>query len=138
MKIAILLFGQPRFFDLTKDLIKQEFDLPGHDVHYFAHFWDHLGYVPHGEEESYDTPALYDNIYESLPEVKSILIQSYDQEDSCSNLKDVCEHMLYFTHKLHSRKIPCGKNINNLYYKFGQHWSMKRCFDRIQKYEADR
>ena len=37
MKIAILCFGQPRFLDLTHEHIKQEFNIPGHDVDYFFH-----------------------------------------------------------------------------------------------------
>ena len=40
MKIAILLYGQPRFLDMTRKMIKEEFDLPGHTVHYFFHFWN--------------------------------------------------------------------------------------------------
>ena len=135
MKVAVLLFGQPRFFELTKKFIKDEFDLPGHEVDYFVHFWDKIGYIPNGTEELYDKDKLYDSIKSTLPNVRNILIQSYDQEENCSNLTEMCQNLIYFANKLHNRRLPIGTNIESLYYKFGQHWSMKRCFDRIQNYE---
>lgn len=137
MKIAILLFGQPRFFGMTKNLIRDEFTLPGHDVHYFCHFWDKIGYIPEGQEEEYDTSELYKNIQESWPgsvldpkpKGKNINIQNYSVLDEFTN------YMSYFGTKVHERKLPFGRNQTYLRYKFGQHWSMRACFNRIKAYE---
>ena len=46
MNIAILMFGQPRFLDITYEYIKEEFDIPGCTVKYFLHLWKDIGYTP--------------------------------------------------------------------------------------------
>lgn len=133
MKVAVLLFGQPRFFtDITYSLIKEEFDLPGHDVHFYAHFWDRLGYVPYGEETQYDKEALY-NVWQSNFSIdnkfKNLLIEDY------TNLDELCNHITYFATQLHDRPLPVGKKLQQLRYKFGQHYSMRAVFKKIKTYE---
>ena len=140
MKIAILMFGQPRFLKHTINLIKEEFDLPNHEVHYFAHWWNKIGYVPNGREEEYDTKEIYNLIKENLPNSilpnepsqRNIIIKEYEELDL------VCNNILEFI-KLHKRNLPISINcsITDLRYKFGQHWSMRRCFDRIISYEKE-
>ena len=122
---------------ITKNLIRDEFNLPGHDVHFFGHFWDKLGYIPEGEEDDYDKEALYSEIKESLPcsvlspkpTSKNIVIQDYNL------LNEFVDYMSYFSTKVMSRKLPIGKNKTYLRYKFGQHWSMRVCFNKIKMYE---
>lgn len=131
MRIAVLFFGQPRFLDITKELIKQEFNLPNHTVDYFAHFWDNIGYVPNGDETTIDKTYIEDTFCGGLPEVKDIIVENYVD----SGLDELCRHVSYFGF-LHNRPVPFKSNIiEPFYYKFGQHWSMKRCFDLIKKYE---
>ena len=135
MKIAVLLFGQPRFFNMTKNLIREEFELPGHEVHFYAHFWNSIGYIPNGAEKKYETDELFDEMQDSIPQFnfdsnfKNILIQDYTELD------EVCQHMAFFSTKLHNRRMTIGKNIENLRYKYGQHVSIKTCFKKIKKYE---
>jgi hypothetical protein len=137
MKIAILMFGQPRFLEYTINLIREEYELPGHDVHYFAHFWDKIGYIPHGEEEPYDREDLYTLIKKNLPgsilpnkpEEKNIVITGYDELDV------TIDNLLGYV-KTHDRRLPITiHDPTGLRYKFGQHWSMKECFKRIKAYE---
>tara|TARA_R100000008_G_scaffold10198_1_gene5130 strand:- start:6130 stop:7377 length:1248 start_codon:yes stop_codon:yes gene_type:complete len=140
MKIAILMFGQPRFLKQTINLIKDEFDLPGHEVHYFAHWWNSIGYLPNGKEEIYDKKEIYDLVEEKLPNSvlpnkpsqRNIIIQDYE------NLDETCNHILNFI-RLHKRNLPISINcaIENLRYKFGQHQSMKWAFRRILSYEKE-
>ena len=140
MKIAILMFGQPRFLKHTINLIREEFDLPGHEVHYFAHWWDKIGYIPNGEEEEYDKKEIYDLVEEKLPNSvlpnkpsqRNIIIQNYE------NLDETCNNILNFI-KLHNRNLPISINsvIEKLRYKFGQHQSMKWAFRRIMSYEHE-
>jgi len=140
MRIAILMFGQPRFLKHTINLIKEEFELPGHEVHYYAHWWNKIGYVPNGPEEEYDTKQIYNLVKERLPgsilpdtpSQRNIIIQDYKELDSvCNTILDLMN--------LHKRNLPISRDcsITDLRYKFGQHWSMKRCFDRIISYEKD-
>ena len=130
MKIAILLFGQPRFFDVTKDLIKKEFDFPDHEVDYFAHFWDNVGYIPKGEEDKIEKNQLKDLVSSSLPNLRRIVINNYTD----SGFHEFCEHMNYFG-KLHRRPVPFKSDTEAYYYKFGQHWSIKKCYNEICSYE---
>lgn len=44
MKIAVLLYGQPRFWDLSYESIKQETTFEGCTTDYYFHFWDKIGY----------------------------------------------------------------------------------------------
>lgn len=133
MKVAVLLFGQPRFLtDITYSFIKEEFDLPGHEVHFYAHFWDSIGYTPCGEEVYYDKEELYNmwgNNFKFDNKFKNIIIENYDELDN------LCNHITYFATKLHNRPLPIGKNLQQLRYKFGQHLSMKKCFSKILQYE---
>ena len=53
MKIAVCLYGQPRFLEnASQSFCEEFFDLPGHEVDVFIHFWDNLGYTT------------YDDVYE--------------------------------------------------------------------------
>jgi len=138
MKIAILMFGQPRFLEYTINLIKDEFNLPGHEVHYFAHFWDKIGYLPCGDEESYNIEKMYKLIKTQLPEAilpvqpieKNIVISSYNNLDKTT--KDLLKYIMLFNRRL---PITIHESVEQLRYKFGQHWSMRECFKRIQAYE---
>tara|TARA_B100000519_G_C14242782_1_gene438196 strand:+ start:1080 stop:2150 length:1071 start_codon:yes stop_codon:yes gene_type:complete len=139
MKIAILMFGQPRFLKHTVNLIKEEFDLPGHDVHYYAHFWNKIGYTPNGQEIEYDKNEIYNllkglpgSILPQKPSARNLIIQDYEVLDS------YCHDILKYIN-LHQRNLPISKvcKIENLRYKFGQHVSMKQGFKRIVSYEKE-
>jgi len=138
LKIAILLFGQPRFLEHTINLIRDEFELPGHEVHYFAHFWNDIGYVPRGQEHAFNAGEMYSLIKNQLPgsvlpekpTEKNIVISNYDKLDE--DLNNILSYV-----KIHNRKLPVTihEPIESLRYKFGQHWSMRECFKRIKAYE---
>ena len=47
MKIAVCIFGQPRFFKESAESFRKEFfDMPNHEVDVFIHCWDEVGYTP--------------------------------------------------------------------------------------------
>lgn len=47
MKIAVCVFGQPRFYEQTAESFRKEFyDFPGHDVDVFMHCWSEVGSTP--------------------------------------------------------------------------------------------
>jgi hypothetical protein len=133
MKVAVMLFGQPRFFkEITHSFIREEFNLPGHDVHFYSHFWDKIGYIPYGEEDSYDKEILYQLWVDKFSfdeNFKSLKIEDYTYLDK------ICNHMTFFATQLHKRPLPIGKNLQQLRYKFGQHYSMNQCYKKIKQYE---
>ena len=53
-RVAVIIFGQPRFFNITWPLIKQEFDFSPSDIEvdYYIHFWDAVGHTPASSEVS--------------------------------------------------------------------------------------
>ena len=114
---------------ITKELIKQEFDFPNHNVDYFAHFWDNIGYVPCGEEHTYEKNELEDEIGDTFSNLRYLTIDNYDELDIA------CNNISYTATELIDRALPIGGNIPSMYYKFGQHWSMKKCFKAIENYE---
>ena len=105
------MFGQPRFLQHTVNLIKEEFELPGHEVHYFAYWWDRIGYIPNGQEEEYNKSKIYNLVKEKLPgsilpntpSQRNIIIKDYEELDS------VCNTILDFM-KLHKRNLPISRN----------------------------
>ena len=77
MRLAVLLFGQGRFFDITWPLIKQEFTFDNVEVDYFVHFWDNTGYTPLGDESVLD-PTI---INTTKTEFKNVKITDYKKLD---------------------------------------------------------
>ena len=51
MKLAVLLYGQPRFWDLSYESILQETTFEGCTTDYYFHFWDKIAYG-HSDPES--------------------------------------------------------------------------------------
>ena len=54
MKIAVLLFGQPRFWDLSYESILQETSFEGCTTDYYFHFWDRVAYGHLDHESGYN------------------------------------------------------------------------------------
>ena len=140
MNIAVIFFGQPRFFPMTKELIEKEFTFnSNHTVHFYAHFWDRTGYVPEGEETKYDVDKFRSNVINEIPQFNfpkekkfnNVIIEDY------AKLDEACNNIHYFGHKLHDRPLSISNNISFLRYKFGQHYSISRCFKRIKGYETE-
>ena len=68
MKIAVCIFGQPRFYKECAESFRREFfDMPGHDVDVFMHAWSEVGYVPKNDWDKTNTKCdankLKDDLY---------------------------------------------------------------------------
>ncbi len=50
MKLAVLLYGQPRFWDLSYKSIIQETTFKNSTTDYYFHFWDKTAYHSHDPE----------------------------------------------------------------------------------------
>ena len=50
MRIAVLIYGQPRFFKETAESFNKEFRTYfDHDVDVFMHLWNNVGYSPNDD-----------------------------------------------------------------------------------------
>ena len=59
-KIAVLLYGQPRFIDKSIESIKEEFCIPGYTTDYFFHFWDTVAYKSTDKENPINHQKIID------------------------------------------------------------------------------
>jgi len=125
MRLAVLLFGQGRFFDITWPLIKQEFTFDNVEVDYFVHFWDNTGYTPLGDESVLD-PTI---INTTKTEFKNVKITDYKKLDkTCDIIKDFYDNVV-------CRDTPIQNSRESLRYAFGQHVSIKIAYNCIRDYE---
>jgi len=127
-KIAILMFGQPRFIEETYTYILEEFDIPGCEVHFFGHFWESIGYTP--EDEKKDNLEKVCDIKTLIPFKKLII-------ESNKKLNEVCKCMNTIN-SLCDNNIPWPENLGDYRYYIGQHYSTKECYKQIVGYERER
>jgi len=59
-KIAVLLYGQPRFIESSIESIKEEFNIPGYTTDFFFHFWDAVAYKSTDKESSINHQEIID------------------------------------------------------------------------------
>jgi len=119
MKIALLLYGQPRFFQYTYKYILQEYTIKNCETHIFAHFWKDIGYGPNDDEQKkyYHIDSIQ-NYLEKI-NTKKYLIEDYTDLDKA---------LIYI-------KEQINKDHNR--YKIGQHLSMEKCFNLIEQYQSE-
>lgn len=128
MKVAVLLFGQPRFFDITWSLIKEEFDfsLYNVEVDYYFHFWDSVGYTPDSNEETLD----YTNILNKEFPNASVQIDDYSELDTtCSIISK------FYNEIINNVGVQGSECLSELRYRFGQHLSINKAYKNIVAYE---
>ena len=127
-KIAILMYGQPRFLNKTHSFIKEEFDIPGCDVDYFGHFWETVGYVPEDEKKDNLEKLKKEDIIQYI-DFKQLSVKNNEKLDlvgqSFKNINSV----------LFSNQVPWPADLDEMRYFLGQHVSIKKCFNLIQSYE---
>jgi hypothetical protein len=130
MKIGILFFGQPRFFDLTKEFIKNEFTFQDHTTDYFAHVWDQIGYTPKGVE--HDTSSDVNDILSNFFQAKDYKIDDYTTINKITNsFKTIFSILKTET----NHNLPVSDEDTELRYKFSQHYSLEQAFIMLKKYE---
>ena len=132
MKIAVLFFGQPRFFDITKSFIKDEFTFEGHTTDYFAHLWENIGYTPDGIEQiEVDSTA---NILSDYFSAKNYKIENYEYITKLTeSFKTVFDILKNET----NQNIPLSTLNDEVRYKFSQHYSTEQAFYLLKEYEKE-
>ena len=129
MRIAVLLYGQPRFFNITWKRIKEEFTLPGHTFNFFIHFWEQIGFCPECDNtEDYIIDNKVPEYIQNL-ETTSWAVTNYDDID---NLNLSLKNTLAF---LKNGKVQRKTYDSQSRYSFGQHLSLKKAYKLMEKYE---
>ena len=84
--IAIILFGQPRYLEVTWPLIKQEFLFNKINVDFYIQFWDQIGYTPQSNEANVSEEIV--NILNTEFSNDNVQLQDYTELDElCLSLK---------------------------------------------------
>ena len=140
MNIAVLFYGQPRFFDITHEHIKKEFNIPDCNVKFFFHLWKDVGYLAEDSESCN---------YHNITDLKDI-IRTFDVDfniehdigdqvrlEDYSQLTKLCESWSCVNEYIKFDRptpVPAAKWME---YFFGQHYSIQKCFSYIKKYEEN-
>mgnify|MGYP003645231468 FL=1 len=142
MKLAVLLYGQPRFFEQTYPFLKEEFTLPGYETTYFGHLWNEIGYTPQCDRDLNYDKANEAKITKILKDEfnchkNQFIIDKYEDsldEFTRSWIKIASfmdyEHRLPFTKSWDS--ISAVRRLN---YTFGQYFSLNKSFRLMEQYE---
>jgi len=131
MKLAVLLYGQPRFLNLTYKRIKEEYNIPGVDVRFFIHFWEEIGYYPLCDR--HDNYTIDDNISQYIDYIKpeKIKIEGFNDLD---NLTVQLQNTLNF---LQFKEVSNRGFKSKDRYKFGQHLSLHKAYNLMELYEKE-
>ena len=142
MKLAVLLYGQPRFFEKTYPFLKEEFDLQGYETTYFGHLWDEVGYTPQCDRNlEYDIA--------DRDEIKKILINEFNCHGSQfiidkyeNSLDEFTKSWIRITSFMdYELPLPFTKkwnelnSVRRLNYTFGQYFSLNKSFKLMERYE---
>ena len=143
MKLAVLLYGQPRFWDLSYESIIQETTFEGCTTDYYFHFWDKVGYG-HSDPES----SIPDDQKQKIVDVyqpKKYEFTNYDPlNEKCRELFDFVNGLkggLNYFYKESGKMIPLnlGKSIfeicepEHLEYYLGQFTSLERVANLVEE-----
>ena len=143
MKLAVLLYGQPRFWDLSYESIIQETTFEGCTTDYYFHFWDKVGYG-HSDPES----SISDEQKQKIVDVyqpKKYEFTNYDPlNEKCRELFDFVNGLkggLNYFYKESGKMIPLnlGKSIfeicepEHLEYYLGQFTSLDRVANLVEE-----
>jgi len=129
MKFAVLLYGQPRFIEVTKNRILKEYSLEGHSFDFFVHFWEQIGFCPQCDKnDNYITnPNLHNYVRDLNPKIYQITDYS-DLDILISQLNSVLKFL--------TSSVVYKKSGNTaLRDVYGQHLSLQKAFSLMALYE---
>lgn len=130
MNIAVLFYGQPRFFDFTYKFHKEEFSIPGHNTYIFAHFWKNIGYIPQD-----DIDKTYVNNEDIIVDrLQKLNTASYKIEDY-TDLDNTAKTMKEMSRFLKGKDYKSIEYSTRDRYHYGQHISLKKCYLLMEKFE---
>lgn len=134
MKVAVLLFGQPRFIDHSILFLKEEFEYNGMEFDFFAHFWKDTAFSPKTEHSNHYedyTSNIKTNI--NKINIKRHVIDNYNSLDDF--IISIENTLRILTKKSFNKTYTYETEINYKRYKWGQHLSLLKCFNLLKGYE---
>ena len=137
-KVAVLLFGQPRYINASYKHLAKEFCYEdGTPFDIFAHFWKETGFSPKGEmegkREDYTSQI---HAAQQYLNIKKIAVEDYrDLDDYVIHLENVIRLLSGCNFK---RWVgDYNTNLINKRYKWGQHLSLLKAYHLLKNYEND-
>ena len=122
MNIAILLYGQPRYFNLTQKYIKNFLKIKNINFYYFGHFWEKIAYGPIQEKNKlYEDPDF---------NIKNLALDLKTTSLKVTNFNLLDEFLQELQDEL---KTSYFKNKR---YQFGQHVSVHEAFKLMKQYKT--
>ena len=132
-KIAVLLYGQPRFIEDSIDSIKKEFSIPGFTTDYFFHFWDAVAYKSTDKENPINHQKIIDIVSPvnySFTDYTQLDKQSQEILDNVVRNKVVIKnHGVIKPQNIFSVKEP-----KHLKYYLGQFLSLQNVTELLEQY----
>jgi len=143
MKLAVLLYGQPRFWDLSYESIIQETTFEGCTTDYYFHFWDKIAYG-HNDQEVVVSKAEKEKIIDAYKPKKYEFTDYTPLLDNCEEVFKVVEKLkggLNYFYKENGKMEPLnlGKSIFeicepvHLSYYLGQFTSLERVANLVEE-----
>jgi len=143
MKLAVLLYGQPRFWDLSYESIIQETTFEGCTTDYYFHFWDKIGYG-HSDPEKRVIDEDKQKLIDIYQPKKYEFTDYQPLTDKCNELFEVVSGLkegLKFFYKESGQMVPLnlGKSIfevcepEHLKYYLGQFTSLERVANLVEE-----
>ena len=119
MKLAVLLYGQPRFWNLSYESILQETTFNGCTTDYYFHFWDKIAYN-YNDKEYELTKKDKDKIV-SIYNPKKYKFTNYNKvqevEKKVFNIVEKCKQELY---KFYNKKTTKTTKTNDIIYEYSK------------------
>lgn len=162
MRIAVLFFGQPRFFDITAHIFKKYFQQISHpvsgreyhiphtsnksfcqySVDYFAHLWDSISYAPNNPEDEINTDKLI-NILEKDLAVKDYCIESTSVLDTFGD--NIFKFHRFFDNIFNDKQHRGLSHYTQMsshyatgqYYSFGEVYNLMEAYERKHEFKYD-
>ena len=134
IKIAILLYGQPRFFEYTYKNIQEAYTIDGCETDFFAHFWEDVGFYP-GDDYTDTYIKTKEKVEECLIDlqVKDYIQEGYTELDLLGDAQKIMYDFLTGSRRASPRIRPVTNTRGR--YHYGQHLSLQKCFCLMEKFE---
>ena len=124
MKLAVLLFGSPRFYGETIHSINNHFNFKKINVDFFCHFWDKISYLPTNDTldklYSYNKSHLYKTFFKHL-NPRHIEVQNYNVlKEKAKNFAEVFCFKTKFKNTNYYKTFLNTESYVNWIYQLGQ------------------
>lgn len=140
-KIAVLLFGMPRFYTKNLNSIKTHFSLEKLQVDFYAHFWDKIGNTPEDDInntlKNINIPYLHYRMIKHL-DIKDINVESYSVlEDLCKYYPKIFFQKNNFQHTGYSGTCLNAQSYKSWLYVLGQQYSTQQVSKAVLNSDID-